>query len=89
VLREVEPDLTAATRIVRVSDWHAFPPIACQAGADNSQNTVKLRDALLHMHEHAKGREALAALRLDRFEDEPVSLFNSIAANMSLVRGVV
>ncbi len=34
VLREVEPGLTGATRLVRASDWYAFPPIACQASAD-------------------------------------------------------
>jgi phosphonate transport system substrate-binding protein len=87
VLREVQPDLVAATGLVRASDWHAFPPIACQAAMTNSDNTIKLRQALLHMHENPIGRETLAALRLDRFAEEPTALFDSIAANMNLVRG--
>jgi len=88
VLREVQPDLVAATRLVRASDWHAFPPIACQAAMTNSDNTIKLRQALLRMHENPIGRETLAALRLDRFAEEPTALFDSIAANMNLVRGL-
>lgn len=87
VLREVQPDLVAATGLVRASDWHAFPPVACQAAMTNSENTVKLRQALLSMHDNPIGREALAALRLDRFAEEPPVLFDSISANMNLVRG--
>lgn len=88
VLREVQPDLVAATHLVRASDWHAFPPIACQAAMTNSENTVKLRQALLQMHDTLAGRETLTALRLDRFAEEPLNLFDSIAANMNLVRGL-
>jgi phosphonate transport system substrate-binding protein len=88
VLREVRPDEVAATSVVRASDWYAFPPIACQAGMATSENTIKLRQALLRMHENPAGQAALAALRLDRFAEEPVSLFDTIAANMNLVRGL-
>jgi phosphonate transport system substrate-binding protein len=88
VLREVQPELVAATSVVRASAWHAFPPVACQAAMANSENTNKLRHALLTMHETPEGREALSALRLDRFAEEPVALFDSIAANMNLVRGL-
>jgi phosphonate transport system substrate-binding protein len=88
VLREVQPELVAATSVVRASAWHAFPPVACQAAMANSDNTIRLRRALLTMHENPEGRGALAALRLDRFAEEPVALFDSIAANMNLVRGL-
>lgn len=88
VLREVQPDLTDGTRLVRASDWHAFPPIACQASAVGSERTRRLRQALLRMHEDPVGQGVLALLRLDRFAEEPVSLFGSIAANMNLVRGL-
>jgi phosphonate transport system substrate-binding protein len=88
VLREVQPDLVSQTGLVRASDWYAFPPIACQAGTAKSENTVMLRRALLGLHETPEGSAALAALRLDRFSEEPTVLFDSIAANMNLVRGL-
>ena len=46
----------------------------------------RLRGALLTMHNHDQGRKLLKALRLDRMADEPPSLFNSVAANMALIR---
>jgi phosphonate transport system substrate-binding protein len=88
VLREVEPNLTKGTRLVRASDWYAFPPIACPAAAVASEGTARLKNALLRMHEDPSGREVLGLLRLDRFEEAPPSLFGSIAANMHLVRGL-
>ena len=88
VLSEVEPDLTASTRIVRASDWYGFPPIACAASAVGSESTEVLRKALLAMHEIPEGREVLKTLRLDSFDAEPASLFDPIAENMRLVRGL-
>ena len=88
VLSEVEPKLTDGTRVVRASDWYGFPPIACPANGVGSDNTERLRVALLAMHESAKGQQVLKALRLDSFAAEPPSLFDPIAANMRLVRGL-
>jgi phosphonate transport system substrate-binding protein len=88
VLREVEPAITEATRVVRASDWFGFPPIACPASAVGSESTETLRKALLSMHEEPEGRSVLHALRLDSFAGEPASLFDPIAANMALVRGL-
>jgi phosphonate transport system substrate-binding protein len=88
VLGEVEPGLVGATRVVRRSGWYGFPPIACSAAAVGSERTEKLRRALLSMHEKDLGREALAALRLDAFAAEPASLFDPVAANVALVRGL-
>jgi phosphonate transport system substrate-binding protein len=84
VLREVEPDLVRATRIVR----YGFPPIVCAAATVGSERTELLRLALLSMHESDSGRKALAALRLDAFAAEPPSLFDPVAANLALVRGL-
>ena len=64
VLSEVEPSLTSATRIVRASDWYGFPPIACPASAVGSDNTERLRAALLAMHENPTGQQVLKALQL-------------------------
>lgn len=88
VLGEVEPDLVGATRIVRRSDWYGFPPVACAAATVGSERTEKLRRALLSLHETDLGRTALAALRLDAFAAEPASLFDPVAANFALVRGL-
>jgi phosphonate transport system substrate-binding protein len=86
VLRAVEPDLVAPTRIVRASDWFGFPPIACLAATANSDNTVLLTQALLGMQNNQTGRDVLAMLHLDRFSEEPPSLFDPIGSNLELVR---
>ena len=88
VLREVEPGLVGATRVVRPSDWFGFPPIACSAAAVGTERTEQLRRALLAMHESDIGRQALAGLRLEAFSAQPASLFEPVAANLALVRGL-
>jgi phosphonate transport system substrate-binding protein len=88
VLREVEPELTRATRIVRPSPWFGFPPIAGPRAAVGTDNRDRLHTALLTAHEDELGRELLKALRLDAFADEPPSLFNTVAANLALIRKI-
>jgi phosphonate transport system substrate-binding protein len=88
VLRAVEPALVDATRVVRRSDWFGFPPVACPAAAVGTERTEKLRRALLSMHESELGRAALAALRIDAFSAQPAALFDPVAANLALVRGL-
>jgi phosphonate transport system substrate-binding protein len=88
VIKEVEPALTNATRVVRPSPWYGFPPIAGPLAAVGTDNRDRLRNALLKAHEDEAGRELLKALRLDAFADEPPSLFDAVAANMALIRKV-
>jgi ABC-type phosphate/phosphonate transport system substrate-binding protein len=88
VLKEVEPDLTAATRVVRPSPWYGFPPIAGPLAAVGTESRDLLRHALLTAHEDEAGRRLLEALRLDAFADEPPSLFDTVAANMALIRKI-
>ncbi|ODT19586.1 MAG: phosphonate ABC transporter substrate-binding protein [Kaistia sp. SCN 65-12] len=88
VLKETNPELTSATRIVRISEWFGFPPIACPRAAASSPKTIALRRALLQMHEDPAGLEVLKMLRLDRFATEPSTLFASIEQNWNLVRTV-
>jgi phosphonate transport system substrate-binding protein len=88
VLKEVEPALTSATRVVRPSPWYGFPPIAGPRAAVGSEKRDRLRNALLTMHEDGAGQKLLKALRLDRLADEPPSLFDSVAANMALIRKI-
>ncbi len=88
VLKEVEPGLTGATRVVRASPWFGFPPIAGPLAAVGTAKRDRLRSALLTMHEDREGQKLLKALRLDRLADEPPSLFDSVAANMALIRKI-
>lgn len=88
VLREVAPDLVARTRVVRMSDWNPFPPIACPRAYEDAPNTVRLRDALLRMPQDEAGRSILALLRLDGFVTEPPSFFDPIAVAMATVRSL-
>jgi len=86
VLKEVEPALTQATRVVRASPWFGFPPIAGPLAAVGTENRDRLRHALLTAHQDELGRQLLRMLRLDAFADEPDSVFDSVAANMALIR---
>ncbi len=88
VLKEVDPALTKATRVVRPSPWYGFPPIAGPLAAVGTENRDRLRHALLAAHEDEAGRDLLNALRLDAFADEPPSLFDTVAANMALIRKI-
>jgi phosphonate transport system substrate-binding protein len=88
VLKEVEPGLTSATRVVRPSPWYGFPPIAGPLAAVGTENRDRLRNALLQAHEDEQGQRLLKALRLDAFAAEPASLFDAVAANMALIRKV-
>ena len=88
VLKEVEPELTGATRVVRPSPWYGFPPIAGPLAAVGTEKRDRLRGALLAAHEDETGRALLKALRLDAFAAEPPSLFDAVAANMALIRKV-
>jgi len=88
VLKEVEPGLTGATRVVRASPWFGFPPIAGPLAAVGTADRDRLRQALLTAHQDERGRALLKALRLDAFADEPPSLFDTVAANMALIRKI-
>jgi len=88
VLRETNPELVAATRVVRASDWFGFPPIASPVAASGSPRVSAIKAALLGMHMDPRGQEVLARLRLDRFDRESPELFASIEANRNLVRSI-
>jgi phosphonate transport system substrate-binding protein len=88
VLREVEPRLTELTRVVRPSPWFGFPPITGPASLAGTEETERLRRALLTMHEDAEGREVLKLLRLNAFSAQPASLYDPVAANIRLVQGL-
>ncbi|WAJ26656.1 substrate-binding domain-containing protein [Antarcticirhabdus aurantiaca] len=85
VLREIEPEMTIQTRVIRASDWQGFPPIVCAAGDAASPRADRIRSALLAMASGNAGRSVLDMLRIDGFVAEPPALYDSIAAEVDLV----
>lgn len=82
VLREVEPALVQATRVVAQSEWLGFPPVACAASLLATEKIVRLRQALLGMHLDPIGREVLSMLKLDAFRETDTGIFDGIARRM-------
>nr|WP_202911257.1 PhnD/SsuA/transferrin family substrate-binding protein [Ancylobacter sp. TS-1] len=85
VVAELEPELTARTRILRRSEWLAFPPIAAPRIPVDRERLERLSAALLNMSMDEDGRAILAMLRLDGFVREDASLFDPIAAKAAIV----
>lgn len=85
VVSELEPRLTAGTKVLRRSEWLGFPPIAAPRLPSDPDRLVALRTALLRMGDDSDGAIALGMLRLDRFGGEDASLFDTIAAKAALV----
>jgi phosphonate transport system substrate-binding protein len=86
VLREVEPELTAQTRVLRRSELLGFPPIAVRKGRTGIPSTPELANAFLRMATDDSGRRVLSALRLDGFTTGDPSLFDTIAAKVEHIR---
>lgn len=88
VLRAVEPELTAATRVLRKSEWLGFPPIAAGMMRPSGMSVAELATAFVGMVSDPDGRRVLELLHLDAFVVSKPSLFDAIAAKMIYVRGV-
>ncbi len=67
VLNEINPALTARTRVLERSPDFGFPPIVAAAHVD-AATRARLQAALLAMGQAADGRAVLDELRLDRYE---------------------
>lgn len=88
VLREVEPELAAATRILRQSEWLAFPPIAAGKIRPSGLSVGELAAAFVGMASDPAGHRVLELLRLEGFTVSEPSLFDAIATKMAYVRSV-
>lgn len=88
VMAEIEPELTSKTNVAIRSEWLGFPPVACPRKIEGTAPVQALKHALLTMKNDKEGKEVLRLLRLDGFSDEEPSLFDTIAAEMELVRGL-
>jgi phosphonate transport system substrate-binding protein len=88
VLNAVEPELTAATRVLRKSEWLGFPPIAAGKMRPSGMSVKELAAAFVGMGSDSDGRRVLELLRLDGFTECEPSLFDAIATKMLYVRSV-
>ena len=80
VMTEIEPALTAGTKVVRKSELLGFPPVACNSRLHDSEVAVAVGQALITMDTTEDGRALLATLRLDGFTAGEDALFATIAA---------
>jgi phosphonate transport system substrate-binding protein len=85
VVAELEPGLTAGTRILSASEWLGFPPIAAPKIPVDGPRLQALTKALLDMGDESEGRSVLALLKLDGFGAEKPALFDAIASKAALV----
>ena len=85
VVAELEPNLTAGTRILKASEWLGFPPIAAPRTPIDDVRLNTLTTALLKMSKDVEGRAVLQMLRLDGFAVEDPKLFDSISTKAALV----
>src|SRR5690606_12017955 len=56
VMAQIEPELTGRTRVLRRSEWLAFPPVAAPRMPLDEIRLAKLAEALLAMPAHLDGR---------------------------------
>ncbi|MCZ8548687.1 PhnD/SsuA/transferrin family substrate-binding protein [Mesorhizobium qingshengii] len=86
VMRQTEPDLIKQTRIVQQSEWLGFPPVASPKSLSGDPRVKALRLALVSMKNDPEGKKVLDLLRLDGFLATDPSLFDTIAAEVEIVR---
>lgn len=86
VMREIEPDLVKQTNVVRRSEWLGFPPVASPKSLSGDPRVKALQQALVSMKDDSEGKKVLDLLRLDGFLATDPSLFDSIAAEVEIVR---
>ncbi len=79
VVNELEPSLTAGTRVIRKSELLGFPPVACSVRLAAQPRVRAIADVLVSMNQDDEGRRLLATLHLDGFAREDPSLFDRIA----------
>ena len=87
VMRETEPELIAPTQGHPAIGAPGLPPDRLRGRAADDPRIKNLQAALVGMADHPDGRAVLRLLRLDGFSVEDPSLFDTIAAEVAVVRG--
>lgn len=83
-LNVVNPQLAAQTKVIERSPYHGMTPVVIRSGFDPSLKR-RLRQAFLAMHQDPRGAAILRQLLLDRFEEVPDALYNSIRSMLKVV----
>lgn len=76
-LAELQPDLTATTRIIDRSPLLGYPPFVAR-GDIPPKALEQFRETLLGMADDQEGKELLKLLRLDRFTVQSPAIFDGI-----------
>ena len=85
VVREVEPELAAETKVIRRSEWLGFPPIAAPVRGMTPERLAVLKGAFRHMADDPTGRAVLDLLRLDGFTESEPALFDTIRTKVAKI----
>lgn len=83
-LKVVSPQLTGRTKVIERSPYHGMTPVVVRPGLDLSLKR-KLRQAFLTMHRDRQGGAILKQLLIDRFEEVPDALYDSIRTMRKVV----
>ena len=75
--RNVDPELTQPTRIIKKSEPYAIPPVVASRSFPEEKRR-QTKDFLLSMHLDAEGRRILDGLMIDRFIVPPSDWFDSV-----------
>lgn len=89
VMREIDSELVARTKIVRKSEWFGFPPIAASKRFSETGQIKALKAALLAAGDSAAGIAMLNYLRLSGFTEAEPSLFDLVSQKIESLRGVL
>lgn len=81
-LAQIEPALTARTKVVGQSELLGFPPFVAHSDRITSAAVISLQTALLSLAETPTGAEALKLLQLDSVIRASTGLFDGIRARM-------
>lgn len=87
VLNNVEPDLTARIKIIDRSEKLGFPPFVARSDRMAEAGTIACAAALKSLDRTDQGQTALRLLYLDGVTAAEPSLFDGIAARMTVMEG--
>ena len=87
VLNNVEPDLTTRIKIIDRSEKLGFPPFVARSDRMAEAGAIACAAALKSLDQTDQGQTVLRLLYLDRVTTAEPSLFDGIAARMTVMEG--
>ncbi len=83
-VQQIEPEITAKTKIITESAAYGIPPIVVSSYLD-PELKEKLKSILLNIHKDIAGEKILRPMRIDKFVTVEDSAYNSIRAIKSSI----